>query len=231
MVVSLSRLSAKLKLPFKRKKSGKKYVDDIRTVDDIFRHFKGGEKKERFAVLAVGNDLKGDDGVGWHAADVLRKKLGNDPEFMILKTAAPENHASDISEFAPTLLIIIDAADFKKRPGTIKYIKEYQVDESFVSTHTTPLALFLKLYQADQPVKRPVTIIGIQKKTNDFGQPISKPVRKSGEAVAELIADLYKRKLLFSSLEAELENLSNPLRKISGRLAGKGKTSKKVPEK
>ena len=184
-------------------------------IENIFRDF-SFEKEEnpRFAVLGIGNDLKGDDGVGWYVVDKLSREFGKDENLLLLKTSVPENHVKEIADFAPKMLIIVDAADFGKRPGAIKIIKGYQIKESFVSTHTTPLTLFLRLYQADQPVKKPLTIIGIQKKSNEFGQPMSREVRKSGDIVAKIISKLYKKGVLDLSLEKEIEYALNPFKRI-----------------
>ncbi|MCD6590346.1 MAG: hydrogenase maturation protease [Candidatus Aenigmarchaeota archaeon] len=202
---------------FRRKRfSGVK----ARELKEIGKIFEGLDKideaheNRRFAVLGIGNDLKGDDGVGWYVVDKLSKEFGKDENFLLVKTSVPENHVKEIADFAPKMLIIVDAADFGKRPGAIKVIKGYQIKESFVSTHTTPLTLFLRLYQADQPVKKPLTIIGIQKKTNEFGQPMNGEVRKSGDMVAKIISKLYKKGVLDLSLEKEIEYTLNPFKRV-----------------
>lgn len=178
-------------------------------------------KRPRFAILGIGNDLKGDDGVGWYVADKLRKEFKDDENLLIVKTSVPENHVNEINDFAPTMLVIIDSADFKKSPGEIKTIKGYQVSESFISTHTTPLTVFIRLYQADQAVKKPFILIGIQRKSNEFGQPISTPVKKAGDTLTKLISRLYRRNVLDLSLEKELAELSKPLKRLVRNLKGK----------
>lgn len=185
----------------------------LKTVSDIFQNLHKGENY-RIAILGVGNDLKGDDGIGWYVVDKLAKIFKEDKNLLLIKTSVPENHTKEIREFAPNILIIIDAADFKERPGTIKYITEDQISDTFISTHTTPLTVFLRLYQEDMPIKKPVFIIGIQKKTVEFGQSITPQVKKSGDLIANLIVKLYKEKTISESLREELEYLSNPLRKL-----------------
>jgi hydrogenase 3 maturation protease len=200
---------------------GREDEEHTKNLNDIFRAFAEKPREQRFAFLGIGNDLKGDDGVGWHVVDRLAHEFAGDSSLLFIKTAVPENHVKEIREFSPSMLIIVDAADFRQRPGAIKYIREYQIKESFVSTHTTPLTLFLRLYQADRPVKGGVTIIGIQKKNNEFGQPMSVAVRGAGDRLAELVAELYRQKTLYSSLETELGYLANPLKKISDRIRKK----------
>jgi hydrogenase 3 maturation protease len=211
--------------PTKLLKKTKKPPKDekyLKSVSEMFREFKEVEiKKERFAVMGMGNDTKGDDGVGFYAVDKLSKEFKGDASLLFIKTSAPEDHVREIKEFAPALLIIIDAADFGKKPGSIKIIRECQISEAFVSIRTTPLALFLRLYNADQPVKDAVTIIGIQRKSSDFGQPMCGDVKKAGDMVAGVISGLYKKGTLGAMLESELERRSGAIRRIMGSLGKK----------
>lgn len=211
-------VSVKSKISKKLSKGGippPKLELDKKVVADIFKEFSPEEiTNPRFAVLGIGNDLKGDDGIGWYVVDKLSKEFKDDENLLFVKTSVPENHVKQVNDFAPKMLIIIDAADFKKYPGTVKTIKGYQISGSFVSTHTTPLTLFLRLYQAEDAVKKNVVLIGIQRKSNEFGQPVSEPVRKAGDRLMKTISKLYRKGILDLSLEKELEYSSNPLKKI-----------------
>ncbi len=219
----------KLRFPGKgipEKKPEKSWMEK-RLISDILRVLSPPEVKEqRFAILGIGNDLKGDDGVGWYVVDRLSKELGREKNLLLVKTSVPENHVKEINDFAPAMLIIIDSADFKKGPGKIKSIKGYQVSESFISTHTTPLTLFIRLYQAGQPVKKPFFLIGIQRKSNEFGQPMSQPVRKAGDRLAKLISKLYGKNVLDLKLEREIEYISNPLKRVRDYFKWKYPTSR-----
>ncbi|MCX6817633.1 MAG: hydrogenase 3 maturation endopeptidase HyCI [Candidatus Aenigmarchaeota archaeon] len=203
----------------------KKFVESI---NEIYRQFKEEKlRKERFAILGVGNDLKGDDGVGPYVAEKLKKLIGKDEYFLFIKTAMPEDHVRELKAFTPTLLIIVDAADFGKRPGSLKVIRDYEISDTALSTHITPLSIFLRLYNADQPVKNPVTIIGIQKKSNEFGQPLGSEARVAGDKVAEIINDLYRKKLLGTMLEKEFERQSSAIKKIESAFSGGKKATGK----
>jgi hydrogenase 3 maturation protease len=217
-----TKLSGKLKdsailkkIPRSKKKTKKV---DKKLVEDIIKDFSAGEEVElnpRFAFLGIGNDLKGDDGVGWYVIDKLKNEFEKDKNILFVKTSVPENHVRPISEFAPRMLIIIDAADFRKSPGTIKTIKSENIKESYISTHTTPLTLFLRLYQADEAFRKPVMIVGIQKKSNEFGEPISSPVKKAGDRLAKTISALYRKNILDLRLEKELEYLAKPTKRLA----------------
>lgn len=204
------------KLLFRGHKQAKPIKKD-RLIEAIFKDFSAGEEERnpRFAFLGIGNDLKGDDGIGWYVIDRLSEKLKGDKNLLFIKTSVPENHVREIRDFAPKTLVIIDAADLKKAPGTIKPIRFEQVRESFMSTHTTPITVFLRLYQEGEPFKKPVTIIGIQRKTNEFGQPISPEVKKSGDRVARIISKLHRKGILDLTLDRELSYISNPLKRVT----------------
>ncbi len=210
-----SKISGKLKRAKKKIPTSKIEVEK-RMMYDIFREFSPRKiiENPRFAILGIGNDLKGDDGVGWYVVDKLREEFEKDENLLIVKTSVPENHVKEISDFAPRMLIIVDAADFKKSPGKIKSIKGYEISKSFVSTHTTPLTLFLRLYQKGEPIKKHIVLIGIQRGNNEFGQPLSRPAKRAGDKLIKLITRLYKNGVLDLSLERELEYLSNPFQKV-----------------
>jgi hydrogenase 3 maturation protease len=164
--------------------------------------------------MGIGNDVKGDDGVGWYVIDKIKENFEKEENLLFIKTSVPENHVKEISDFTPKLLIIIDAADFRGRPGEMRIIKEKEIAKSLVSTHTNPITVFLKLYRYQ--LSKQVAIIGIQKIRNDFGSPLSGPVKKSGEKLARLISRLYKDNTLDLKLEKELKYMKNPLKRLVG---------------
>lgn len=211
--------------PWKKRKSKyhkwkvsdfKKSDEKLDFIDEIFKDLEGEDvvKNPRFVVMGIGNDLKGDDGVGWYVTEKVGERVGKDKNLLLLKTSVPENHIKEVSDFSPKLLVIVDAADFGKPPGTVKLIQEYQISRTAISTHSSPLTIFLRLYQADESLKKPVMIIGIQRESNEFGQPMSAPVKSAGDTVAKVIARLYRKGTLDLSLRKELEYSKEPLRKF-----------------
>ena len=94
-------------------------------------------------VLAgIGNPIRSDDYVGLRIAEVLRGKL---PKRVLLLEAetVPENYLQDIEEFAPSHVLLIDAAFLGLNPGEASLINADQITGySAVSTHLLPLRLF-----------------------------------------------------------------------------------------
>jgi hydrogenase 3 maturation protease len=135
----------------------------------------------KVAIIGVGNELRGDDGIGVFLAGELEKELGKPEGIMIIKTQVPENFIAPIMEFGPGKVIILDSADFKGRPGEFRVIRENEIMEFLVSTHNMPLTVFLK---ALENLKAKKILIGIQPKGLDFGTGLSREVReKAGDVL------------------------------------------------
>ena len=81
----------------------------------------------RVVILGVGNEMRGDDGIGVFLAGKLEKELGKPEGIMIIKTQVPENFITPIMEFRPGKIIILDSADFKGKPGEFRVIKEDEI--------------------------------------------------------------------------------------------------------
>ncbi|MCK4335289.1 MAG: hypothetical protein KAW40_01030, partial [Candidatus Aenigmarchaeota archaeon] len=90
-----SKISEKLKKLALKKRLPKKTVIKPRVekqvIRDVLREISSTKMKERrFAILGIGNDLKGDDGIGWYVVDKLRKELKKDENLLLVKTSVPE---------------------------------------------------------------------------------------------------------------------------------------------
>lgn len=78
--------------------------------------------KKKFAVLGVGSNLRGDDGVGPYISEKL-SEYNSDSFLSINGDLVPENFTHDLSEFNPNCVLIIDAAFLEKSPGEVDLIK------------------------------------------------------------------------------------------------------------
>ncbi|NIO21366.1 MAG: hydrogenase maturation protease [Candidatus Aenigmarchaeota archaeon] len=229
-----------MKFPFRipfRKKKKKPPVRKGSSIEYIFRKMSEakedlGEDKPRSVIMGIGNDLKGDDGIGWYVVDILEKKLGYKEDIHFIKTSVPENHVSEVKDFFPGVLIIVDSADFKGSPGNVRLIGEEEVVHNIGGTHTTPITLFMKLLIEDSDSPPPkIVFVGVQGKQAGFGMPLSKEVRKAGDRIAKLIERLYKGKILEEDIEKEIRLLTdrNPLtraKKIIDKVTEAGEAKK-----
>lgn len=124
-------------------------------------------------IIGVGNEMRGDDGIGAFLAGELEREFGNRKDIMVVSTQVPENFIKPIMDFKPDKIIILDSADFGGRPGDFRVIREREIMEFLVSTHNMPLTVFLKALEG---LKAEKILVGIQPRNLDFGTGLSREV-------------------------------------------------------
>jgi hydrogenase 3 maturation protease len=119
------------------------------------------------------------------------KKDGQCPQLeLFFGATAPENLTGEIKKFAPSHLIIIDAADTSREAGAIEVISPEQVGGISFSTHMMPIKILVD-YLLDS-IKCKVMIIGIQPKTLEYNAPPSPEVKTSIRQVAAAIESVIR---------------------------------------
>lgn len=133
----------------------------------------------RVVLLGVGSDLRGDDAAGMLVAE----KLQNAPNLTILLGGtAPENLTGEIKKLKPSHLLIVDAAEMKAEPGTVKLLTPEEIGGFSFSTHALPLKVMIDFILADWQCA--VTMIAIQPADTHFGAPIHPAVKQAAGQVA-----------------------------------------------
>lgn len=166
-------------------------VEDLSAKEELtaFINSSKNDKNGKLAFFCVGNDLKGDDGVGVLLAKRLKKEIGK--KVIILDVGSvPQNFLSFITKEKISHCLLIDAVEFHAEAGTVGFfdpsdLKEYQVT---FSTHFIPMKVFI-----DYWIKETGTIfriLGVQPKTLDFGAPLSAEVAKAAENIVNLLSSL-----------------------------------------
>ena len=159
-----------------------------------FNSFKEKLKKvlrDDFLIVCLGNELRGDDGIGEYIAKLLVNEnlsdkvldLGMSPEALIGSSKITKHRK----------LIFIDAISANLPPGTVVFgeIEELEKRPILLTTHTVPLSLIVKYLRLTIPSLK-AYLIGIQVKRVEIGMGISDEVLKSGREVANLILSLVK---------------------------------------
>lgn len=145
---------------------------------------------KRIAILGIGSSLKGDDASGLlllrNLKVLFKKKKKNLPIKLFSCGTTPENHTGSIKQFNPSHIIIIDAANFGKRPGSVRIIdpEEKNLNVSF-SSHGLPLQILIDYLVYFLNCQ--ILLIGIQPESIEFGDPLSEAVKKTTTQLAELI--------------------------------------------
>lgn len=146
------------------------------------------KKSSKVAFLGVGSPLRSDDNVGNRIVAALEEKLkdyaGIEMEFY-QGESAPENFTGAIRVFNPEHLIIFDAAELGKRPGTFGIIPPEQIDGFSFASHVLPLKIICNYLSS--AVGRQIIMVGIQPRSLEFGESLSPEVK---EAVANFATEL-----------------------------------------
>ncbi|MGB9631122.1 MAG: hydrogenase maturation protease [Candidatus Methanodesulfokora sp.] len=137
--------------------------------DRIKRALKG-----KYMVVCIGNELRGDDGVGIY----IGRRLKN-----AITTEFPEDCIHRIRDEKPDTILFIDAVDFGGEPGSVIF-SELREASSTISTHRLPLSLLIELLEE---VKPKAYILGIQPKSMNLGEGLSSEVRKSADMLLSIL--------------------------------------------
>jgi len=156
------------------------------------------EGAERVVVLGLGSPLRRDDFVGVAVVRELRRLLaerarsGDEAAGRVLLLeggSAPENVLGLVARAEPSHVLIIDAADLGREPGSAALIRPEEAGSSHLpSTHTLPLR-FLCSYLASLTRAR-LLVLGVQPKDLGFGEGLSPEVAEAARHLAELLAEL-----------------------------------------
>ncbi len=142
----------------------------------------------KVAILGIGSELRGDDICGMLAAEKLQKIFSKNSSVKVfMGGTAPENLTGEIKRFEPSHVIMLDAADISKEPGTISFIDPENVGGISFSTHMMPIKIMVDYLYMDMKCKS--VIVGIQPKSIHFGVKLSKEVLKS---VGQVVSSVQK---------------------------------------
>jgi len=136
-----------------------------------------------FVVLTVGNDLRGDDGVGPYVARVLADRF---PDRIFDGGQAPENFLGPLRRSKAGMIVIVDAADFGGTTGDIRVMAGDEVDGAGISTHAAPLGMLMRAFAEELNAR--VLLIAVQAGQTRLGAAMSDEVRHASERVAEELA-------------------------------------------
>jgi hydrogenase 3 maturation protease len=140
----------------------------------------------QIAILGLGNEFGGDDGLGLLAAQELEQNLTCTPRVNILTAGtAPENYTGLLRKLSPSHILIIDAAEMGERAGMIKRIDPAKIASQEPSTHSISLDMLAGYLERELNSK--VIILGIQPKRICFGASMSDEVKTSIKQLIHLI--------------------------------------------
>ncbi|MCE5236015.1 MAG: hydrogenase 3 maturation endopeptidase HyCI [Clostridiaceae bacterium] len=158
-------------------------------MDDLkkqLRDFLSGA--ERLAVLGAGSTLRGDDAAGMVLIEYLTERFGAKENMRCYPgETAPENYSGSIRRFAPTHLLVVDAADMGFPSGEVFPIDPNDVGGLSCCTHMLPLKVMLT-YLAEE-IGAKLLLLGIQPESMEFEAPLTAKAEAAVNALYEAVAE------------------------------------------
>lgn len=147
---------------------------------------------EKIAILGLGNILLQDEGIGVHAIEALRKDFKFPKNVQLIDGGTM---GLDLISFIEGMdkILIIDAVNIKKEPGTIVVIEDEEIP-SFISTklsvHQIAFPDVLSALKLLGIKPATMTLVGIQPENIETGLNMSEAMNKSFD---RLIKTVIKR--------------------------------------
>jgi hydrogenase 3 maturation protease len=140
-------------------------------------------------ILGIGNEMRGDDGLGSILAQKLSNLENNNVTVFDGKTV-PENFTGAIKRETPSHIIILDAVEMNEPHGHIKLVAKEEIANYSISTHAMPLSFLIKYLESTTPVE--IMLIGIQPENMDLFCEISPKIQESVNYVFNLFEHVLK---------------------------------------
>ena len=149
----------------------------------------------RLKVIAVGNDLYGDDGVGNAVLHEL-EKMSEMKEVELIDGAT--DALGLIDHFSETdHVVIVDAAQMGEKPGTVKVFSKdevkLEIKMDHLSVHGISLAETFDIAKMVDSLPEKITIIGIEPKNIGISQALSDVVSQSIPEIVSNIINLTNK--------------------------------------
>jgi hydrogenase 3 maturation protease len=141
---------------------------------------------EKLVILGIGNDLKGDDALGPFIARGLK-----DPGPKIISLdggVVPENFTGAIKKENPSHILLVDAVELRKAPGSVRMVHKDEISSYSISTHSMPISFLINYLEMGTGAK--IALIGIQPQTMGIGEDMTMEVKKSAITVMNTLKSI-----------------------------------------
>jgi hydrogenase 3 maturation protease len=143
--------------------------------------------KGKVAIVAVGNIMRSDDGLGSKFIELLKTLPVNARLFDC--GTAPENYIFPILSAACDTIVLVDAADLGMAPGEAKVLELDQIMNVSFSTHSPSPRLFTDLLKTGKEDLN-IFIVSVQPKSTALGGPMSDEVLKGLGVLAGIFSEI-----------------------------------------
>lgn len=143
--------------------------------------------KGSVAIVAVGNIMRSDDGLGSKLIELLRARAVKARLFDC--GTAPENYIFPILSASCDTVVLVDAADLGMPPGTAKVLDLDRIMNVSFSTHSPSPRLFTDLLKTGKEDLN-IFIVSVQPKSTALGGPMSDEVLKGLGLLSEIFSEV-----------------------------------------
>ncbi|MFN3480693.1 MAG: HyaD/HybD family hydrogenase maturation endopeptidase [Thermodesulfovibrionales bacterium] len=149
----------------------------------------------KVTIVGVGNILLQDEGVGVHAIEELRKRFEFPEDVAIIDGGTM---GLDLLPFIESTdkLLIVDAIDLKKKPGTVGIIEDKDIPaviKTKISPHQIGLNDLLSVMRLLEKEPESITVVGIQPGSIQTGTELSALVRQNLNDLISVIIDKLRQ--------------------------------------
>lgn len=142
--------------------------------------------KGKVTIAAIGNIIRGDDGLGPKLIEILKARKIRAGLFDC--GTAPENYIFPMLTSLCDTLILVDAASMNIEPGLCRVLDVENIANVSFSTHSPSPRLFIDLLKMGKEDLN-IFIISIQPKDTSLGSPMSPEVLKGLEILADALCE------------------------------------------
>lgn len=143
--------------------------------------------KGKAAIIGIGNILRGDDGLGPKLIELL--KIRGVKAGLFDCGTAPENYIIPILSTSCDTVILVDAADLKLKPGSVKIFDLNEITNVSFSTHNPSPRLFTDLLRTGKDDLN-IFVISVQPKTTVLGESVSKEVLRGLDILIDALKEV-----------------------------------------
>jgi len=157
----------------------------------------------RIAIVGMGHELRGDDAAGIIVA--RRLEAATNVYWLVIDAgSAPENFIGKLREFAPDVLLMVDAIQMDAPPGMIRLLTIDELESYSLTTHALSPHLLIAHLQLE--LRCIIRLLGIQPGQDSFGSELSSLVRHSVERIVQIIETE-----VLSSFEQQCADMDNSI--------------------
>ena len=137
-------------------------------------------------IIGIGNIMRGDDGCGPRLIESLKKK--NTRANLFDCGTVPENYIFPILATSCDTVILVDAADLKTEPGSMKILSLSELSGAGLSTHNSSIRLFTDLLMTGKDDLN-IFAVTVQPKSIAFGESLSPAVLESVDKLTDIFVE------------------------------------------